>query len=94
MKSIAKFILLTLVLLCSGVSYADTHVNGYYKKNGTYVEPHYRTAPNNTNLDNYSTKGNTNPYTGKEGTKYPDSVNQYQPPSKDIEPMKKNNNGE
>jgi len=48
------------------------HVNGYTKKDGTYVQPHERTAPNNTNLDNYSTKSNVNPYTGQPGTKEPD----------------------
>jgi hypothetical protein len=41
--------------------------NGYIKSNGTYVEPHYQTAPNNTKLDNFSTEGNVNPFTGKEG---------------------------
>ena len=49
----------------------STHVKGYYKKDGTYVQPHYKTKPNTTKFDNYGTKGNTNPYTGKEGTKDP-----------------------
>ena len=47
----------------------DTHVNGYIKRDGIYVQPHYRTHPNSTQRDNYSTKGNVNPYTGKRGTK-------------------------
>ncbi|ADP71955.1 hypothetical protein Rvan_2744 [Rhodomicrobium vannielii ATCC 17100] len=34
---------------------------------GTYVEPHYQTRPNNNLNDNFSTKGNVNPYTGREG---------------------------
>jgi len=46
-------------------------VKGYTKKSGKYVEPHYRTAPNETEQDNWSTKGNINPYTGKKGTKNP-----------------------
>jgi len=50
---------------------SDTYVNGYYKSNGTYVQGHHRTSPNKTKSDNYSTKGNTNPYTGKKGTKSP-----------------------
>jgi hypothetical protein len=33
---------------------SDVYVKGYYKKNGTYVAPYYRTAPNSTKLDNYS----------------------------------------
>lgn len=45
------------------------HVSGYTRSNGTYVAPHEATNPNNTRNDNYSTKGNTNPYTGTEGTK-------------------------
>lgn len=48
-------------------------VKGYYKKNGTYVKPHYRTAPNSTNRDNFSTLGNTNPYTGEGGWVTPDN---------------------
>jgi hypothetical protein len=49
----------------------DTSVRGYTRKDGTYVQPHMRTAPNSSKLDNYSTKGNVNPYTGKEGTQDP-----------------------
>jgi hypothetical protein len=45
----------------------DVFVNGYLRNNGTYVTPHYRTSPNGTLFDNYSTKGNYNPYTGKPG---------------------------
>jgi len=45
------------------------HVKGYVKKNGTYVAPHDRTAPNATKNDNWSTKGNINPETGKLGTR-------------------------
>ena len=48
-------------------------VKGYYKKNGTYVQPHYRTAPNSTKNDNFSTVGNTNPYTGQAGWIEPDN---------------------
>lgn len=45
------------------------HVRGYTKKNGTYVKPYYRTKSNKTRLDNWSHKGNTNPFTGKQGYK-------------------------
>lgn len=40
-------------------------------KKGTYRKPHYKTSPNRTKTDNWSTKGNRNPYTGKKGTKKP-----------------------
>lgn len=47
----------------------SVHVRGYYRKNGTYVQPHSRTAPNGTKSDNWSTQGNVNPITGTPGTK-------------------------
>lgn len=51
------------------VASAQSHyTHGYTRKDGTYVQPHYSTNPNSTKLDNWSTKGNTNPYTGKSGT--------------------------
>lgn len=57
----------------SGYSYGshDTEVSGYTRSNGTYVEPYHRSSENNTQRDNYSSIGNTNPYTGEEGTHVP-----------------------
>lgn len=46
---------------------------GYTKKDGTHVAPSHATNPNKSKRDNYSSKGNTNPYTGKQGTKDPDA---------------------
>jgi len=63
-----KFIAL-LVAVASVTAAADTvYVPGRFKSDGTYVSGHYKTAPNDTKLDNYSAKGNVNPYTGKTGT--------------------------
>lgn len=45
---------------------------GYYKDNGAYVQPHYKTKSNETNWDNFSTQGNVNPYTLQYGTVAPD----------------------
>jgi len=44
---------------------------GYTTQQGTYVQPHYQTAPNTTQFDNYGTRGNFNPYTGNYGTRSP-----------------------
>lgn len=52
-------------------STTDQHVSGYTRKNGTHVKPYMRSAPNGTQKDNFSTKGNVSPYTGKKGTKTP-----------------------
>jgi hypothetical protein len=54
----------------SGHASSGTHaIRGYTKKNGTYVAPSHATNPNKTKRDNFSAKGNVNPYTGKAGTK-------------------------
>jgi opacity protein-like surface antigen len=66
MLALAVVLLLTLV----GSAFADEYVGGYTRHDGTYVAPHYRSSPNGTVTDNWSFKGNTNPYTGREGTDY------------------------
>ena len=54
------------------VSAKTTKVRGYVKpSSGRYVAPHYKTTPNRTKFDNFSTKGNYNPYTGKKGSASP-----------------------
>ena len=50
---------------------ADHAVRGHVKKDGTYVAPSRATNPNRTQRDNYSSKPNVNPYTGKQGTRTP-----------------------
>ena len=44
------------------------YVNGYTRSDGTQVRGHYRSAPDNSYDNNWSTEGNTNPYTGERGT--------------------------
>ena len=62
---------LSLVILSSAAFAKDVYVRGHHRSDGTYVQSHRRSSPNHTSYDNWSTKGNTNPYTGKEGTKDP-----------------------
>src|SRR5258708_6012188 len=50
----------------------STGVRGYSKRDGTYVPQHHRTTPDRARSNNWTTKGNVNPYTGKAGTKKPD----------------------
>lgn len=49
-------------------------VKGYTTKRGTYVAPHFKSSPNKSKLDNFSTKGNINPFNGKKGTVNPFKV--------------------
>ena len=64
---------LHVILFGQRTNSSHTRVNGYFRSNGTYIQPHYRTTPNSTNRDNFSTQGNTNPYTGKPGLVIPDN---------------------
>jgi hypothetical protein len=47
------------------------YVQPHYNSNGTFTQGHYQTNPNHTQLDNYGTRGNYNPYTGQYGTRTP-----------------------
>ncbi|WP_256267348.1 hypothetical protein [Janthinobacterium sp. HH107] len=53
----------------TGAKSSHEHVSGYTKKDGTVVKGHDRSTKDDTTANNWSTKGNTNPETGKAGTK-------------------------
>jgi len=63
-----KLIITATLLVVSLSAIADQSVNGYIRQDGTYVQPHERTNPNSIRFDNYSSQGNTNPYTGEHGS--------------------------
>lgn len=67
MRKLLLFLAFFLVLSAYSEGHAAS-TRGYMKKSGTYVQPHQKTAPDRSKYNNYSTKGNTNPYTGKKGT--------------------------
>ena len=70
MKLVGFLVMLASVFfIISGIAFADVSVRGYYRSNGTYVQPHYRSNPDGNFGNNWSTYGNVNPYTGKTGTK-------------------------
>jgi hypothetical protein len=60
-----------LLLTTSSIATPSHSVAGHTTKRGTYVQPHRQTNPDRTRANNWSTKGNVNPYTGKPGTKKP-----------------------
>lgn len=64
-KKILFIVLAILLIACP--CFSAQRVNGYRRSNGTYVSPHYRSTPDYSKLNNYSTRGNVNPYTGKKG---------------------------
>jgi hypothetical protein len=65
--------LIALAVLFATPAYAakDVYVDGYYNNRGTYVQPHHRTSPDSNPYNNYSTLGNSNPWTGQRGTESP-----------------------
>lgn len=78
MKSKSTVVLgLVLLILLAGVAELTTFAQGsrrvrsYTRRNGTYVQSHHRTRADRTERNNWSTKGNINPDTGKKGTKTP-----------------------
>lgn len=44
-------------------------VRGHFRRDGTYVEPHRASNRDGIKSNNWSQKGNVNPYTGKRGSK-------------------------
>lgn len=59
--------------ILSGTTNSDIrYQSGYTRSNGTYVSGHYKTLSNGTNLDNFSTTSNVNPFTGIKGTRAQD----------------------
>lgn len=75
MIRLKSVLLIASVLVMSAAEAKPVRVDGYIRKDGTYVPSSVRTAPNNRRFDNYSAQGNVNPYTGKSGT-----VDPYSPP--------------
>ena len=79
-----KFMLPVLALFASPSVAETVRVKGHVNKNGVYVAPHVRTAPDSKVTNNWSSKPNVNPYTGKAG-----AVATYKPmPLKPYKPRK------
>jgi hypothetical protein len=66
-----KAIIVAILLSVFSLSVSAEYVRGHYRRDGTYVQPHQKTPKDNSRLNNYSTKGNINPYTGKKGYRDP-----------------------
>jgi hypothetical protein len=66
-----KLALAILISTGSLTVIADEYVGPHVRQDGTFVQGHYRTDANETRIDNYSTRGNVNPYTGQKGYQDP-----------------------
>ena len=68
-----KFFAVAVVFAVSAIpsvkeSQAGEFVHGYFRSNGTYVSPHFRSHADSVFSNNYSSFPNVNPYTGSIGT--------------------------
>lgn len=71
MKRLISLLIVSVVVCTTALPLdAAVRVRGYYRKDGTYVRPHYRSNPDGNPYNNWSTYPNINPYTGKRGTKH------------------------
>lgn len=68
MNKIVMLAIAATTVFASTSASSDTYVRGYTRDNGTYVQPYVRSDRNDSREDNYSSKGNTNPYTGQRGS--------------------------
>jgi hypothetical protein len=68
MKRLVLIASIGMAFAAPATAQSSHYVRGHVTKNGTYVAPHYQTNPDSSVLNNWSTKGNVNPYTGKPGT--------------------------
>ncbi len=74
MKRLFTFLAsLALLLVMTSVAIADQYIQGYYRRDGTYVQPHYRSDPDSNPRNNFSYPGNVNPYTGQVAPGNPDT---------------------
>ena len=71
MKNKIALTLIAITLAASAFGQGYHYNNGYIDRNGMFHPGHYQTNPNNNPWDNWSTRGNYNPFTGKPGTRTP-----------------------
>jgi hypothetical protein len=59
------------VLSASALAQNSHYVQPHVTRNGTFVPGHMQTNPDSSRLNNWSTQGNVNPYTGQSGSVNP-----------------------
>lgn len=67
MKSAIITLLAVLAMSSNAFAQGYHYVRPHVRSNGTYVQPHYQTNPDRSFNNNWSTQGNVNPFTGREG---------------------------
>ena len=61
-----RFIIISIIAaFISTMAMADTWVNGYTRSDGTHVQGHWRSSPDSSHNNNWSTKGTQTPIPAK-----------------------------
>jgi hypothetical protein len=73
MKNKTALTLIGAIAVCAASAFGQGyhHNNGYIDSSGVFHPGHYQTNPDNNSWDNWSTRGNYNPFTGLSGTQTP-----------------------
>lgn len=82
---------LIIALTSPSLAFAQVYVAPTIRSDGTMVQGHMRTAPNSTRVDNWSSRPNVNPYTGRVGTAdpyAPRALTPYRAPSTTYRPRR------
>lgn len=84
-----KRIALLATLAFSTAAFADHYVQGHYRSDGTYVDGHMQSDPNEVRSDNLNSQTRqANPYTGERGHQRDENSN---PPQSNQRHQKQNN---
>lgn len=82
--------LIISLIVSNNVFSKDVHVRGYFKANGSYVEPYIRTSPDSTRSNNY---GRPSSYSNFQEVNHPETRDFDQDGILNINDMDDNNNG-
>lgn len=85
-------IALGVIVAGEALAQGTVYQPGYMRRDGTYVDPHYRSTPDGNRFNNWSSQGNINPYTGRQGTidpyRQPPSSYGFGSPSRSYDPYR------
>lgn len=78
MKLITASAVLVAALSVTNAANAQVYTDGYFRGDGTYVQPHVQSSPDHSYNNNYGTRPNINPYSGSYGGNTP-TLNDHTP---------------
>ena len=68
-KLIFAVLALAFLTVFSTDAFAYRYTGGHYRSNGAYVQPYRSSTPDGFRWNNWSSRGNVNPFTGRRGSR-------------------------